>query len=239
MRNRTAFAALVLAAALGAPEPALAAEPSAAPPYVVAGTHHVVVAVVWDEAAIRRALPAGVEPVPAMTGAINLYQADRGYGIGPYQGVYFWVDVEGFDSPSGVKGRWMLAGAYSEGTAAAFGEHFRLPVRVGGSRLVATDGGLRAVGEAAGRDVVTVDVRRRDEPCAEAAVALFYPSPAGLIEIPFVGTMCAADAVRVAVQAPPGDPFAAFVPVEVLGATEITDGAFSLSRAMPERRASR
>jgi hypothetical protein len=112
-------------------------------------------------------------------------------------------------------------------------------VRIGGSRLVATADGLHAVGHAAGRDVVTVDVRRRDEPYAEAAVALSYPSPAGMIEIPFAGTMCAADAVRVAVEAPPGDPFAAFVPVEVLGATEIRDGAFSLSRAMPARSASR
>ena len=65
-----------------------------------------------DEAAIRKALPPGIEPVKGMTGGINIYSAERGYPMGPYSAVYFYVDIEGFDSPEGIKGRWMLAGAY-------------------------------------------------------------------------------------------------------------------------------
>src|SRR4249920_1991722 len=80
------------------------------PPYQMAGTNHVLIGVVWDEAAIRKALPSGITPVKEMTGGINIYQAERGYVIGQYQSAYFWVDIEGFDSPDGTKGRWMLAG---------------------------------------------------------------------------------------------------------------------------------
>ena len=89
-----------------------AADPILPPPYQMAGTNHVLIGVVWDEAAVRKVLPPGITPVKDMTGGINIYQAERGYVIGPYQSAYFWVDVEGFDSPEGIKGRWMLAGVY-------------------------------------------------------------------------------------------------------------------------------
>jgi hypothetical protein len=44
------------------------------PPYQIAGANHVFVGVIWDEAAIRKALPRGIIPVKEMTGAINIYQ---------------------------------------------------------------------------------------------------------------------------------------------------------------------
>ena len=47
------------------------------------GGNGVSVAVVWDEAAIRKALPPGVEAVKGMTGGINIYSVERGYVIGP------------------------------------------------------------------------------------------------------------------------------------------------------------
>src|SRR5262249_11957693 len=75
------------------------------PPYQMAGTNHVLIGVVWDEATIRKALPPGITAVKEMTGAINIYQAEKGYVIGPYQSAYFWVDVEEFDSPEGIKVR--------------------------------------------------------------------------------------------------------------------------------------
>jgi hypothetical protein len=82
------------------------------PPYEIAGGNFVILGVVWDEAAIRKALAPGIQPVSGMTGGINIYSVERGYVIGPYSAAYLWVDIEGFDSPEGIKGRWMLAGAY-------------------------------------------------------------------------------------------------------------------------------
>src|SRR5215213_4440669 len=62
---------------------AKAADQIQPPPYQIAGGNGVSVAVVWDEAAIRKALPPGVEPVKGMTGGINIYSVERGYVIGP------------------------------------------------------------------------------------------------------------------------------------------------------------
>jgi hypothetical protein len=47
------------------------------PPYQMAGGNFVFVNVVWDEAAIRKALPPGIQPVSGMTGGINIYSVKR------------------------------------------------------------------------------------------------------------------------------------------------------------------
>jgi hypothetical protein len=44
------------------------------PPYQIAGANLVIVGVVWDEVAVRKALPPGITPVKEMTGAIT-YQS--------------------------------------------------------------------------------------------------------------------------------------------------------------------
>lgn len=226
---------LVLCATLIGAAPGHGAEAPAEPPYLTAGTHHLVIDVVWDPEIVRKALPSWIEPSAGMTGAINIYQVERGYGITPYQAVYFWVDVEGFDSPSGIKGRWMLAGVYGpdDRTSAAFREHYQLPVRRGSSRTESTADGLRAVGTVGETDFVTAAVKSSPKPCQAGAAMLSYPSPKGLIEIPFVGEFCEVELLALDIAAPPGDPFAELEPVKVLGATEIRNGAFSLSRAVP------
>ena len=205
-----------------------------APPYLVAGTNHIIVGVVWDEAAVRRALPAWVTPTEGMTGAINIYQAERGYGLTPYQAAYFWVDVEGYDSPSGVKGRWMLQGVYGpdEKTSATLKQYIGLPVRNGTSRFEETSEGKAAIGTVNGQDFVTVVIKPSNE-CGPGAVTLNYPTVKGLVEIPAAGTVCKAEPVSATVHAPKGDPFAAFTPLKVTWAIEFKDGAFSIARPRP------
>ena len=208
--------------------------PPAAPPYLVAGSNHIIVGVVWEEAAVRRALPAWVTPVEGMTGAINIYQAERGYGLTPYQSAYFWVDVEGYDSPSGVKGRWMLQGVYGpdDKTSAALKEYSGLPVRNGTSRFEQTAEGKSAIGTLNGRDFVTVLIKPSNE-CEASAVTLNYLTATGVTEIPAAGTVCKAEPVSATVDAPKGDPFAAFKVAKVIWAIEFKDGAFSITRPRP------
>jgi len=214
---------------------ALADEKPVPPPYLAAGTNHVIVGVVWDAAAIRTALPSWVTPVEGMTGAINIYQAERGYGLTPYQSAYFWVDVEGFDSPSGVKGRWMLQGVYGpqEKTSVAMKEFEGFPVRNGTSRFEATAEGKRAIGSVNGQDFVTVEIKSVPGSCEPGSVTLNYPTRKGLIEIPAAGDVCKAEPVSVEVSAPSGDPFAAFKPVKTLWAIEFKNGAFAIPRPQP------
>lgn len=210
-------------------------EKPVAPPFLVAGTNHVLVGVVWDEEAIRKVLPSWLTPAKEMTGLINIYQVQTGYGIAPYQAVYFSIDVEGLDSASGVKARWMLQGVYGpqERTSAALKYWYGLPVRNGTSRFEATAEGKRAIGTVNGHDFVTVEIKSFPESCEPAPVTLNYPTPKGLIEIPVAGDSCKAEPVSVEVHAPPGDPFAAFRPVKVLWAAEYKNGSFAFTRPLP------
>jgi len=205
------------------------------PPYLVAGTHHVLVGVVWDEAAVRKALPSWVTPAEGMTGLINIYQVESGYGITPYQAVYFAVDVEGFDSASGIKGRWIMQGAYGprEVTSAALRKFYQLSVRNGTSRFELTADGIRATGSVGGRDVVLAEIKSNSKPCQPASITLNYATPKGVIEIPVTGEACEAEPVSVDIVAPEGDAFAAFRPVKLLWASEFKNGAFSIARPVP------
>ena len=72
-----------------------------------------------------------------MSGGINLYTAEQGYGLAPYSAFYFYVHVKGLDSSDGTKARWMLQGVYGpEGRVpAALHKYYGLPVRAEESRL--------------------------------------------------------------------------------------------------------
>ncbi len=214
------------------------------PPYQIAGTNHVIVGVVWDETGIRKALPPEITPVKEMTGAINIYQAEKGYAIAPYKAAYFWVDLEGFDSPDGTKGRWMLQGVYGpqNKTSAALKEFSGFPVRNGTSRFEPTADGKRAIGTVDGRDFVIAEIKSAPDPCQAVAGLLNYPvvSPTtkqiAVNEIPYVGDVCKAEPISATVTAPPGDPFAAFKVTKVLWAIEFKNGAFSLNRPVSASR---
>jgi hypothetical protein len=106
------------------------------------------VSVVWNEVPIRKALPPGIEPVKGMTGGINMTSVERSYMFGPYSLVYFYVDVEGFDSPEGIKGRWMLAGVFGPQPepSAALKANYDWPVRPGASRFETSAEAKRAIG---------------------------------------------------------------------------------------------
>lgn len=211
------------------------------PPYQIAGANGVGVAVVWDEAAIRKALPHGIEPVKAMTGGINIYSAERGYVIAPYSAAYFYVDIEGFDSPEGIKGRWMLAGVYGPEakTSAALKAYYGYPVRPGTSRIESTADGKRAIGTLNGQDFVTAEFKSVPGSCQAAAVILDYVSLApeteqfGLNKIPVVFDVCKAELVSAKVTAPSGDPFGAYPISKFVGITEFKNGSFSINSLQP------
>ena len=211
------------------------------PPYQMADTHHIVVGVTWDEAVIRTRLPPGIKPVEGMIGGISIYQAPKGYGITPYQSAYFWVDIEGFDSPQGTKGRWMLQGVYgpADQTVNALRAFYGFPVRNGTSRIEDTAERTHATGMLNGQPFVTVEIKPMPDPCQNVSGTLNY---LGLVEktqqivmnqIPYTVDVCKAEVLSVKMTAPPGDPLAAFHPAKVLWAAEFQKGAFSFSRPLP------
>ena len=226
--------ALALSAAAGL---SAAQDQAPPPPYQIAGANHVFLGVIWDEAAIRKALPPGITPVKEMTGAINIYQTGGSYAFGPYQSAYLWVDIEGFDSADGTKGRWMLAGVYgpSEKMPIALIDYYGLPVRLGASRFEATAQGKRAIGTVNGRDVITVEIKSLPGECQLGSGRVNYPGISRktkqlvVNEIPWVGEFCKAEPVAAKINAPPGDPFSAYPIAKVGWAAEFKNAAFSFS----------
>lgn len=220
-----------------------AAERIPAPPFQIAGSNHVIVGVAWQESEIAKMLPPGVKAVPGATGAINIYQASKGYGISPYQAAYFFVDIEGYDSADGTKGRWMLQGVYGpeEKVSAAIREFLAWPVRIGSSKVETRGQMKRAMGVLNGETFLTVDIKPSNEPCQGVAGTLNYAAVhprTGQIfvtQIPYAGDMCKAEPVAVKITAPAGDPFDALQPAKVLWAVEFKNGSFAFTRplAMP------
>jgi hypothetical protein len=221
--------------------PARTADQVPPPPYEITGMTGVGVSVVWDEAAIRKALPPGIEPAKGMTGGINIYSVQRGNAIAPYSAAYLYVDIEGFDSSDGIKGRWMLAGVYGPQpkTSAALKANYGLPVRQGESRLEPTADGKRAIGILNGQDIVAAEIKPVPNGCAPGTAVLNYVSVSQgteqivVTKIPFVADICKADLVSAKVTAPSGDAFSAYTIAKLVGASEFRNGAAAFSAPVP------
>jgi hypothetical protein len=211
------------------------------PPYQMTGGNHVFVGVVWDEPAIRTALPSGVRPVAGMTGGINVYQVAQGHVIGPYQSAYLWVDVEGYDAAPAMPARWMLAGVYGPDpkTAKALSQYYNLPVRIGSSRFESTAQGKRAIATLNGRDILNVEIKSRSDDGSVGTFLLHYLSqlaPNGELivnQIPGVARTREAEVIAVSIDAPSGDLFASFPIKQTAWAVEVLDGSYSFSFPRP------
>ena len=205
------------------------------PPYQMTGGQHVFIGVVWDEVAVRKALPPNIRPVERMTGGINIYQVAQGHVIGPYEAAYFWVDLEAYDSQPGLPARWMLAGAYgpSSKTSEALCHYYNLPIRNGRSRFEPTAGGKRAIASLGDRDIITAEIKSSPGDGTSGTFLLHYvslcPISGKLIvnQIPGVARTRVAELVSISIDAPAGDLFAAFPIKSVEWAAEVLDDCFS------------
>lgn len=239
--NRTGLTPLLgglLYAAVSASAPGTSAgaeEAAPSPPYVLADARGVVIGVTWDEDAIRKALPKGIRPVADMVGGIVIYETGKGYGLGGYTATYFYVNVEGYDSPEGTKANWMLQGVYGPDhrVARALKAHYRLPVRPGIARIEGTTGERRYVGLVDGKTIVTAEVT--GGACEATQAFEHYPSlddrsgQVVLLAIPEIGTWCSAEVKSLDVRPPAGDPFAAFKVKSVNWAGEFRDWSFAFT----------
>jgi hypothetical protein len=207
-------------------------------PYLQTKAHGISVRVVFDAAVIRSVLPPEIEPVEEMTGGITLYTVEEGYGLAPYSAFYFYVDIKGFDSADGTKGRWMLQGVYGPETkvSAALHKYYGLPVKVGASRQVTKDASTVGIGTFAGQDVVQMVVTPKPDTCKSVAITLNYPGQVEpsqeivVLQAPVAGEFCEADPVSVDITAPAGDPLQKLNPVKILGAFAIKNAAWAFPR---------
>jgi len=216
----------------------LAGDEAPPPPYQQTKGHGIGVGVVFDAAVVKSLLPPDIEPVEEMTGGINLYTAEEGYGLAPYSAFYLYVNIKAFDSADGTKGRWMLQGVYGpeKKVSAALHKYYGLPVRAGESRRVNKDASTVGIGTLEGQEVVRIVVTPKPDACKSVAGTLNFPGQLEpsreivVVQIPYVAEFCAADPVSVDITAPAGDPLNKLKPVKILGAAAFKNLAFALPR---------
>lgn len=207
------------------------------PPYLQTDAYNVTAVVQWDAAGVRKVLPVGLEPVDEMTGGITIYTAPHGHGLAPYSAGYAYVQVKGFDSDSGSKGRYIVQGFYSGKVSQALRDYYGLHVDIGESSQSATEDGWRGVAKSDGRDVLKLAVKPKGEDCPQVAGTLNYlgnvkaKSALNRLQIPFAGEYCAAEPVSVDINAPDGSALADLKVVKVLGAGQFR-GHFSFGRPL-------
>src|SRR5262249_5924136 len=136
--------------------------------------------------------------------------------------------LEGMDSSSGAKGRWMLAGVYGPSPAVtnAGKANFALPIRSGGSRVKGDADHLRYLGFAGEQDLVAAGGKVDRNTWRAVGASLNYmsisPETNQLMRLsPAVaGESCPAEVVEARILAPAGDAFAQFPIKKVLWAAQ-------------------
>jgi len=192
----------------------------------------------FDEGVLRSLLPPGVEPVDEMSGGMNLYVADEGYGLAPYSAFYFYVHVKGLDSSDGTKARWMLQGVYGPAARvpAALHKYYGLPVRAGESRLETKETSTIGIGTLAGQEVVRAVVTPKPNTCKSTAGAINFPGRLEttreivVMQMPYIAEISDADPVSIDIRAPAGDPLNKVKPFTMLGAFAFKNFVFAFPR---------
>jgi hypothetical protein len=197
----------------------------------------------YEETVVRSLLPPGIEPVDEVSGGINLYTADQGYGLAPYSAFYFYVHVKGLDSSDGTKARWMLQGVYGPEARvpAALHKHYGMPVRAGESRLETKEASTVGVGSLAGEEVVRLVVTPKLTTYASVAGAINFPGQLEntreivVMQMPYIAEICDAHPVSIDIRAPASDPLNKVKPVKMLGAFAFKNFTFAFPRPVSAR----
>jgi hypothetical protein len=193
------------------------------PPYFINRGEYVVIGVAFDEARIKSLLPIGVQLAKGATGEIIMYTAGESYGLPPYSAAWIGVDVDGFDTAAGNKGRWMVTGLYGPASVKdALAKYFDYPTREGWTRVEREGRRVVAIGTMGGKEMIRVELTLKSEPCQRGSGLIHEvtrkASTSGmqLIKIPYVSDWCAADSVKIDVSAPSSDLFGQVGPMKVL-----------------------
>ncbi len=225
--RQIAASAVIVSCIVGMPLAATAGDA----PYIVRGNTHILVGVSLDEAAVRAALPAGMEPTEGITGGYNVYRSDGGYNTPAYTRAYVWADVEGYDSASGTKARWVLWGVTGPGAevSQAGGYDFH----DGSAALIQRGATITGTAHQNGSEILRVEIERGDGGCAPAAGTLNYPVrlPAtgnlAMHRYPFAGDICGAAPVSLELLVGNDHPLAKFKPTALLWAAQAKNLSFA------------
>ncbi len=251
MDRRSLLSALGVAAgtlslasiAPGAEVPAGAVKPpsSPRPPYLVTHTEHLFVLFEADADALRSLLPPDVRPAKGNVVGLNMYRTGPVVGLVPYTGSYLWANVEGFDSPDGTPGRWMMQGWYGPEAMTKAAQQSGFPVTLGETRYQRNGNALHAVLNSDGADLIEAAITLNATKPMAGSVYLKYPvlarkvagapasgSEVAVNRIPAFGEVFPATPGELHLRLRDGDPAKVIHPKRVLNALHFRGTAFVL-----------
>ncbi len=207
-------------------------------PYVVHGNQHLLIGITLDEAAVRAALPAGLEPAEGITGGLNVYTSKGGAGVAAYTRGYVWVDLKGYESVNGTKARYVLWSATSTGPGKL--KMAGLPEVMGQTTLKKDGDSISGTTTVNGKTVLETAIMLAKGPkCGPSTGSVNYPSlpkaDGKLMITQYTAnlTACAATPVSAAITVAPGHPLAKFKPTKLIWAAYAPDLSFSGSPLLP------
>jgi hypothetical protein len=180
-----------------------AAQDAVAPPYLMTGANTVTIAVSWDLASLEGLLPMGVLAADDLSGGINIYDAEGGYGLTPYSAAYAYVNVKGWNASDGSSARFILGGWYGPDpkVAKAMQENFYADVATGDASQSEDGDTWTGVG-GDGTGEIKLVVKPGTDCVAAAGMLNYVGEPDGgqgydLMKVPFTGDFCPAEPVSV------------------------------------------
>lgn len=198
------------------------------PPSSHPSAYAVEVGVAFDEAAVRAALPEGLEPAPGFTGGVAVYGGEEGWALSPLTTGHVWIDV--VEEGGGAAARYMLTSFASERHGAGTPIPLDLAA-LGETHEIREGGDLHVQAWPDPSATLELVVKPSASDCADQARArparLLTSGPGGslgVIHMPAALDWCAveAEAGWVGVTAPFGHPLRPFVPRQVLWARVAT-----------------
>lgn len=186
------------------------------------------VGVFFDEAAVRAALPEGLEPVADFTGGIAIYggeESGRLRSLSPLSAGYVWIDLAPLQGADQAPTRYMLTSLASSNDSVAPALPLDSAV-LAEEHGTAGEGLLRAVAQPGPGTTLELTVRLPATPCVSGfteaggdLLTLAGDERLGLIDMPVVMDHCPAEALSARVEAPSGNILQNFNPRQILWAT--------------------
>lgn len=186
------------------------------------------IGIAFDEAAVRAALPKGLEPAEGFTGGVDVYNVGYGWGVGAYSAGYLWLDLAGPPGPGGAPARYLVRGFYSN----LFYPFPEFDVIVpGASTLTETNGEFRGTAGPDGAVILSAVAKGDSSKCTVGAAGMddyIWGKETGSLlvtHIPSIGDVCEATPVKVEIATDKDPALAGLAPKELLWAVSVTNGA--------------
>jgi len=147
------------------------------PPYLLTQGEHLIILFEAEESALKSLLPAGMKPAAGNVVGLNMYHTGPVVGLVPYTSSYLWINVDGFDSPDGTKGRWMVQGWYGpEPVPSALKNYGGFPVQLGVTHYERDGNRVHAMLSVDGANLIDATMTLKEGKPAPVSGLLNYPT---------------------------------------------------------------